>query len=63
MFWAESSTICARRQGTPAHDPHQPFSLVIVDLTNPDTLGHRPSFTDQTPDTKPPARTNLTGRT
>jgi hypothetical protein len=25
-----------------AHDPHQPMAIVVVDLTHPHTLGHRP---------------------
>jgi hypothetical protein len=28
----------------PAHDPHQPAALVVIDLTHPHTPGHRPSL-------------------
>ena len=46
---ADSSTICARRQVTtdpagPAHDPHQPPTLIIIDLTHPQPFRHRPSL-------------------
>jgi hypothetical protein len=34
--WADSSAICTRRQVTadryPVHNPHQPPTLIIVDL-------------------------------
>jgi hypothetical protein len=48
--WADSSTICARRQVTadPPHDPHQPPTLIIIiKLAHPQTFDHRPSLGDQ----------------
>jgi hypothetical protein len=52
MPWADSSTICARRQVTTdplprRMDPYQPLSLVIVDLTHPQPFSHRASLDDQ----------------
>ena len=38
MPWADSSTICARRQVT-----HQARSLVIIDLTHPQPIPHQAS--------------------
>src|SRR6202007_644158 len=35
------------RPAAPADDPHQPPSLVIVDLTHPHPFTHRPSLSDQ----------------
>ncbi len=35
------------RPAAPAHDPHQPPALVIIDLTHPQPFGHRPSLEDQ----------------
>ena len=32
------------RPAAPAHDPHQPPALIIINLTNPDTLTHQPSL-------------------
>jgi hypothetical protein len=48
MPCADSSAVGARRQVTtdpepPAYDPHQPPSLVIVDLTHPQPFTHCPS--------------------
>jgi len=37
-------------------DANQAFALVIIDLTNPDTLGYRSSLTDQSLNAKPPGR-------
>jgi hypothetical protein len=59
MPWADRSTICARRQvttdtGAPADDPHQPPSLVIIDLTHPQPFSHRPCLSDQHPPAKDP---------
>jgi hypothetical protein len=31
----------------PADNPHQPPSLIIIDLTHPQAFGHRPSLDDQ----------------
>jgi hypothetical protein len=60
MPWADSSTICARRQVTTdpavtAHEPHQPAALASIDLTHPHTLSHRPSLEDQPPPANRPA--------
>ena len=50
------------RPGAPAHDPHQPPALIIIDLTHPHTLGHRPSLEDhRSPDQCPDRRANVTG--
>src|SRR5580700_3891988 len=51
MPWADSSTICARRQVTtrpaaPPHNPHQPPAFIIIDLTHPHAFRHRPSVGD-----------------
>ena len=35
------------RPAAPANDPHQPLSLVIVDLTQPQPFTHRASLKDQ----------------
>ena len=45
--WADSNTICARRQVTTdplprRDDPQQTPSLVVIDLTHPQAFGHRP---------------------
>ncbi len=32
------------RPAPAADDPHQPPALINIDLTNPHTLGHRPSL-------------------
>src|SRR5262249_47769376 len=37
------------RPTIPAHDPHQPTALIIIDLTHPHTVSHRPSLNDQSP--------------
>ena len=50
------------RPAVTAHDPHQPTALVIIDLTHPHTLGHRPSLKDRgAPDQRPAHRANVTG--
>ena len=41
------------RPAAPADDPHQPLSLVIVDLTYSQPFTHRPSLGDQHPPGKP----------
>jgi hypothetical protein len=41
------------RPGAPADDPHQPLSLVIVDLTHPQAFSHRASVEDQRLQGKP----------
>jgi hypothetical protein len=57
MTWADSGTICARRQVTTdprprADDPHQPPSL-IIDLTQLQPFNYRPSLGDQRPRRNP----------
>ena len=50
MPWADSSTICARRQVTTDPLPRRTIrtqALVVIDLTHPHTFGHRPSLEDQ----------------
>src|SRR5215467_2276064 len=42
------------RARAPADDPHQPPSLIIVDLPYPQPFGHRASLSDQRPPGKPP---------
>jgi len=37
------------RPAAPAHDPHQAPALVIIDLTHPQPLRHRPSFPGSLP--------------
>src|SRR6266571_7462995 len=50
------------RPTVPAHDPHQPPALIIIDLTPPHTLSHRPSLNDQhSPGQRPAHGTNVTG--
>src|SRR5580700_10168130 len=51
MPWADSSTICARRQATTDPPPR-----VIIDLTHPQPLTHRPSLSHQHPPGKPLAQ-------
>ena len=51
------------RPCTPAHDPHQAFALVIIDLTHLDTLGHRAGLTKRTSNAKPAGPTSSIGRT
>jgi hypothetical protein len=41
------------RPGAAADDPHQPLSLVIIDLTHPQPLTHRASLGDQRLQGKP----------
>src|SRR5690348_6462450 len=43
------------RPAAPADDPHQPMALVIIDLTHPQPLTHRPGPGDQHPQGKRPA--------
>ena len=63
MPWADSSTICARRQVTtdplPRGDPHQPPTLVIINLTHPQPLSHPASLKDQRLRGKAPGGANL----
>jgi hypothetical protein len=47
------------RPAVTAHDPHQPPTLIIIDLTHPHTFGHRPSLKDQ----HPPGQCQTTGQT
>jgi hypothetical protein len=49
------------RPTAPAHDPHQPPALIIIDLTHPHTLGHRPSLGDRHGPGKRPPRARSTG--
>jgi hypothetical protein len=54
MPCAGSSTICARRQVTTEPWPRRtirtsPTALIIIDLTHPRPLSHRPSLTISTP--------------
>jgi hypothetical protein len=41
------------RPAAPALNPHGPPAQIILDLTNPQSLGHRPSLGDQNPRAKP----------
>ena len=42
------------RPTVPAHDPHQPAALIIIDLTHTHTFSHRASVGDQRPQGKTP---------
>ena len=58
--WADSSTTCAHPPGhhrptVTAHDPHQPAAFTIIDLTDPQAIGHWPSLGDQHQGRKHPA--------
>jgi hypothetical protein len=45
-----------RRTPAPADNPHQPLTLVIIDLTHPDTFSHRPSLSGPATPGKDPYR-------
>jgi hypothetical protein len=47
------------RPGAPADDPHQPPSLAIIDLADPQPFGHRPGLGDQHLHGKRPAGSGL----
>jgi len=40
------------RPAAPPHDPHQPTALIIINLTHPQAICHRPSL----PESRPPER-------